>query len=121
MRRPLALIALVLSACGQEGHVREAEALAHGSAARGRDLVRRYGCIGCHTIPGVPGAHGLVGPELDGIIARAYIAGRLPNTPDNLVKWIEDPRAVDPGTAMPNTGVTTAQARDIASYLYTLR
>ena len=60
IRLRLALLLLALTACERRGDVRDAEALAHGSAARGRELVRRYGCIGCHTIPGVPGAHGLV-------------------------------------------------------------
>jgi cytochrome c len=38
-----------------------------------------------------------------------------------MIRWIRDPRAVDSLTAMPNTGVTPADARDIAAYLYTLR
>ena len=45
----------------------------------------------------------------------------LPNTPQNLIRWIQNPPAVDPLTAMPNVGVTQADARDIAAYLYTLR
>ena len=52
---------------------------------------------------------------------RAYIAGQLPNDPENLVRWIQDPQGVEPGTAMPNLGVTAAVARDMAAYLYTLR
>jgi hypothetical protein len=47
-----------------------------------------------------------------------YIAGVLSNTPENLVRWIEDPPAVDPLTAMPNLGVAVPSARDMASYLY---
>jgi cytochrome c1 len=35
--------------------------------------------------------------------------------------WIEDPVAIEPGTAMPNLGVTGNQAHDMAAYLYTLR
>jgi cytochrome c len=62
-----------------------------------------------------------VGPPLGGIASRAYIAGVLPNTPAELIRWIQMPRAVDEHTAMPNTGVTEAEARDIAGYLYTLR
>jgi cytochrome c len=69
----------------------------------------------------VVGADGLVGPPLTGIASRAFIAGVLPNAPDNMIRWIRDPRAVDSLTAMPNTGVTPADARDIAAYLYTLR
>lgn len=122
MRRLALLAALLLAACGRrERVVRDAMALTHGDPERGRAFLRRFGCAGCHTIPGVPGANALVGPSLDGIAERVYIAGVLTNTPDNLVKWIVAPRAVDPKTAMPNTGVSPDQARDIASYLYTLR
>jgi cytochrome c1 len=69
----------------------------------------------------VPGANALVGPPLQGLAERAYIAGVLPNTPDNLVRWIMDPQGVNPRTVMPNLGVAAADARAIASYLYTLR
>jgi cytochrome c1 len=62
-----------------------------------------------------------VGPNLQGIASRAYIAGVLPNTPDNMVRWIQNPQAVDEKTAMPNVGVSSRDARDIAAYLYTLK
>jgi cytochrome c len=92
-----------------------------GDPGRGRALIRPYGCAGCHAVPGVAGAGGKVGPSLEGIAARVYLAGVLENTPSNLVRWIEDPRAVDPRTAMPRTGASGQDARDIAAYLYTLR
>jgi cytochrome c1 len=63
----------------------------------------------------------LVGPPLAGVASRAYIAGVLPNTPENMMVWVRDPQGVDSLTAMPNTGVTASDARDIAAYLYTLR
>ena len=72
----------------------------------------------CHTIPGIRGADGLVGPPLTGIAERAYVGGVLTNTPENLVRWIQNPPAVDPKTAMPNVGVTYNDAVDIAGYLY---
>ncbi len=31
-----------------------------------------------------------------------------------------DPQGVEPGTAMPNLGVTATDAQDIAAYLFTL-
>jgi hypothetical protein len=52
---------------------------------------------------------------------RTIIAGELPNTPANLKAWIMNPVEIEPGTAMPNLGVTDGQAHDIAAYLYTLR
>lgn len=92
-----------------------------GNAMRGRDLISNYDCGSCHSIPGIKGANGMVGPPLILMGRRTYIAGELPNTPDNLVKWLMDPKSVEAGTAMPKLGLSNAQATDIAAYLYTLR
>ena len=88
---------------------------------RGRSLVQDYGCIGCHTIPGVPGATGKVGPRLDRFAERVYIAGVIPNSGQNLAYWIQHPEKVSPESAMPNLNVSATDARDIASFLYSLR
>jgi cytochrome c2 len=88
---------------------------------RGRAAVREHGCVACHTVPGVPGASGRVGPRLDRLREQAYIAGVLANSPQNMVRWIREPKEVDPRTAMPNLGVGEGDARDIAAYLYALR
>jgi cytochrome c1 len=69
----------------------------------------------------VSGAHGRVGPPLTGFARRSFIAGRLPNTPENLVAWVRDPPAIDPATAMPALGLDERAARDVAAYLYELR
>ena len=105
----------------REGDVRGPAAIAGGDPGRGRDAIRRSGCGSCHDIPGVTGAHGAVGPPLGGIAGRVYIAGVLPNTPDNMVQWLLDPPRVDSLTAMPKTGLRDAEARDVAAYLYGLR
>jgi cytochrome c len=122
-RLALAALGLLASACGgmNEADAREAAALTGGDPSRGPDLMRKYGCQTCHTIPGVVGADGLVGPPLAGIASRSYIAGVLPNAPDNMLAWIQDPKRVDPKTAMPKVGVTPSDARHIAAYLYTLK
>jgi len=91
-----------------------------GDPARGVRALGTYGCGSCHMIPGVDGAKGTVGPPLTAFGRRTYVAGLLPNTQENLVRWIERPQAVSPGNAMPNLGVTERDARDIAAYLYTL-
>jgi mono/diheme cytochrome c family protein len=91
-----------------------------GDSERGKELLRFFGCSACHTIPGVVGANGLVGPPLMRWAERQYITGRVVNTPANLVEWIVNPQVIEPGTAMPATGATAEQARDIAAYLYTL-
>jgi cytochrome c2 len=91
-----------------------------GDAERGRQTLGDYGCHACHTIPGVPEADAMVGPPLTDWAQRRYIAGLLPNTPENLVKWLRYPQDVEPGTVMPNMDVTEQDARDMAAYLYTL-
>jgi cytochrome c2 len=97
-----------------------AEAVTGGDADAGREALARRPCGGCHEIPGVRGAQGKVGPSLSGFAGRAYVDGRLTNSPDNVVAWIVDPHAIDPQNAMPATGVGQAEARDMAAYLYTL-
>jgi cytochrome c len=88
---------------------------------RGRMLVQEYGCVGCHTIPRVPNANGKVGPRLDRFDDRVYIAGVIPNSGQNLAYWIQHPQKVSPESAMPNLNVTEQDARDIASFLYSLQ
>jgi len=95
-----------------------ARALTGGDPARASALVTRYGCGGCHTIPGVPAADGKAGPPLGGIRQRVFIAGMLPNTADNLIGWIVAPRTFSPHSAMPVTGISKAEARDVAAWLY---
>src|SRR5699024_10105314 len=92
-----------------------------GDAANGPALIQQYGCMSCHTVPGVAGANAPAGPSLADFGNRAYVAGMLPNTPDNLIHWIQHPQEVVPGNDMPELGVTDSDARDIAAYLYTLR
>lgn len=91
-----------------------------GNPDRGRQAIQIYGCGSCHTIPGIDQANGTVGPPLYFWARRTYIAGEVPNTPDFLIRWIQVPQAIEPGTAMPNLGVTEQHARDIAAYLYTI-
>lgn len=114
----LAAAGLALAACDEGPPV---PSIPDGDPDRGRLLVDGYGCGTCHTIPDLPGADALVGPPLGGFARQAYIAGRLPNQPDDLVAWLMDPPAIKPQTAMPDLGITAADARDMASYLYTLK
>lgn len=92
-----------------------------GDRTAGKQALQQYLCITCHAIPGVVGAHGRVGPSLAGIASRQYIAGVLPNTTANMLRWIRHPTEVDPLTAMPDLNVSEQDARDIAAFLYTLR
>ncbi len=97
------------------------ELVSDGIPERGRQALGRYGCGACHVISGAPGARGQVGPPLDAFGKRSMIAGRLPNTPENLIAWVQHPQSIDPGVDMPDLGVTDGDARDIAAYLLELR
>jgi cytochrome c2 len=113
---------LILSACAEGETVTAARLVVPaGDAERGRQALSDYGCGACHTIPGVEDANATVGPPLNDWADRHYIAGLLANTPANLIRWIQYPQAIEPGTAMPNMGVTGQDARDMAAYLYELR
>lgn len=98
-----------------------APAFVDGDADNGRLLLRQFGCGTCHTIAGVATANGSVGPPLDGVGRRVYLAGLLPNTPDNMVRWIRSPQSIDPRTLMPDLQVTEVHARDMTAYLQGLR
>jgi cytochrome c len=111
-----AALLVVTAGCGGTGaHIRVGDGAA---ASRAPAEIAAYGCGSCHTISGIAGADAHVGPSLAGFAERRYIAGRLPNTPQNLVEWIMHPQRVDPGNLMPYLGVSDSDARDIAAYLY---
>ena len=95
-----------------------AVAMTGGDVARAPDLIRRYGCAGCHTIPGIRGGDGQVGGPLQDVRRRVYVGGVVTNSPDNMIKWIVSPQALSPRSAMPATGISEAEARDVAAYLY---
>jgi mono/diheme cytochrome c family protein len=92
-----------------------------GNVEHGRLVVAASGCGSCHTIASIVGANGHVAAPLAGIANRTLIAGELVNSPENMLRWLRDPPAVDSTTAMPNVRLSDADARDVVAYLYTLR
>ncbi|MBV8902412.1 MAG: cytochrome c oxidase assembly protein [Acidobacteriia bacterium] len=117
---PLAVLVFMLIGCNA-GARQNAIAVTGGDPVRGHAAILKYGCGSCHAIAGVSGATGLVGPSLTGIGNRMYVAGVLRNTPENIVRWIRNPKQVDEKTAMPALGVTPQDAIDIAAYLYSTK
>lgn len=91
-----------------------------GNAQTGAELISTHGCGSCHVIPGIIGADGLTGPSLAQISLRGYLGGVLPYSHENMVRWLLDPQAVDPRSAMPDVGLTRNEAMDITAYLDTL-
>ena len=114
------ILLLVAAACGDDAVPVELRVIG-GDPQAGRTAIAKYDCGVCHTIPGLNGARGTVGPPLTEFGRRSLIAGSLPNRPDMLTRWIRNPPALEPDTAMPNMGISEQEARDIAAYLYTLR
>ena len=91
------------------------------SVERGRKAIEQYACVTCHAIPGIVGPNFPVGPPLAGIGSRVMLGGVLHNSPENLARWIRTPQAFAPLSAMPNLGLSDADARDIAAFLTTLK
>lgn len=114
----MAVIAITISTTGCSRYNRSTQ---HPSAKAmsAPELMIQYGCSTCHVIPDVPGAVGKVGPSLDDLAQRSYLAGTLQNSPQNLMHWIQHPQQIHPGTAMPEMGVTPDDARRIAAFLET--
>lgn len=115
--RPFYLgIIVILAACNHQEPSSPA-----GNTARGKQLVAQYGCTSCHIIPGVDGPRGEVGPSLEHVATRQLLAGKLPNNPQNMSLYLQNPQMANPQNAMPNLGLNPDQVRDIAAYLYTLK
>lgn len=92
-----------------------------GNGRQGARLIQHFGCGTCHTIPGIPNARGEVGPPLNRMARRTFIAGMLPNTYEDMILWLIDPQKIVPGNAMPTMGINKQQAADITAYLSKLR
>ena len=91
-----------------------------GDPARGKTVFTAKVCIGCHQVSGeITG--GTTGPDLRGFGSRSRIAAAVPNTPDNLWHWLENPQRTKPGTLMPRTPLTAQELDDLVAYLESLQ
>jgi len=99
----------------------QADTITRGDWKRGRLSIARYGCGSCHVIAGITGANGKVGPDLTHIAQRSEIAGKLPNDPDAMIRWLIHPQAIEPKGGMPDQGVSDTEARNMAAFLYSRR
>lgn len=112
-------LAALSAACSDPSAVQAGRAF--GDPVRGKVVVGRQACGSCHIIPGLEGADGLAGPPLTHFARRTVVAGMLPNTPEDLARWLKSPQAIVPGNAMPDVGLSDQEARDAAAFLQTLR
>lgn len=121
--------ALLLSACASPGTSAPAKpasagapvTVGEGDVAQGRKLLIEKGCGACHTVRGVPEATGSIGPTLTGMASKPRIADAVPNTPENMKRWITNPPSVKPGTAMPGLGLSDKESNDLVAFLETLK
>lgn len=91
------------------------------SQRRGQQLFLGTTCAMCHTIQGTP-ARATVGPDLTHIGSRERLAaGALPNTPEQLARWIADPQSHKPGVRMPQHQVPREELDALVAYLTSLR
>jgi mono/diheme cytochrome c family protein len=118
-RLALSAVLLLLAAC--DGPPDTAPQLDSSNPSRGRQLVVSLGCAACHTFPDVRFPRGGLGPPLDGFADQGLIAGRFPNQPGTLIRFIRNAPAYVPQGAMPTTPMSDQDARDVAAYLLTLR
>jgi cytochrome c oxidase subunit 2 len=105
-----------------EEYARWAEtAQAPSTSAQGAALFERQTCAGCHTIRGTQ-ADGTVGPDLTDFGTRQWIGAKtVPNTPENLLRWIRDPGSFKPGVLMPPSPLPESELRALVAYLESLR
>lgn len=113
--------AVSVTGCRKAEALEDVRQLTGGEPSRGEAAIGRYGCGGCHEIPGIRNARGTVGPPLTAIARRTYLAGRIANSPAGMMQWIQHPQKIEPGNAMPEMQVPEQDARDITAYLYLLR
>lgn len=122
MKRAAAIAVLaLLFACNKSQERHQIEMTTGGNPSHGKELITQYGCNACHSIPGIEGPKGMVGPPLDHIASRPFIAGKFQNNVANMTKWLQNPQSMDPQTAMPNLEVTQRDSNDITAYLFTLK
>jgi cytochrome c2 len=117
MRLAAVLIAaLTAGACSAP-----ADSKPEGDIQRGKTAIEQNGCGVCHRIPGIPNADGTIGLPLERLGAREKLNSGVAATPDNIVKWIVDPKAMKPETEMPDLDINEATAKDITAYLLSLK
>lgn len=112
------LLPLLLIAGGCKPPPDDRATMSLADAGRGKQAIERVGCGSCHTIPGIRWPEGKVAPPLGSMTERALIAGRIPNRPELLARFVRDAPALVPGTTMPAMPLSEEESRDVAKYLY---
>lgn len=91
------------------------------AAAKGAKVFQEKNCVHCHSIAGLM-TRGRVAPDLTHVGSRTTLAsGALPNTPENLAKWLTNPQVIKRGVLMPTIGLEPDQIKDLTDYLEGLK
>ncbi|MFY9688383.1 MAG: cytochrome c oxidase subunit II [Candidatus Acidiferrales bacterium] len=102
-------------------YAQRTEAVGDASVDEGRRIFESTGCINCHTVRGTV-ANGRFGPDLTHLMSRDTIAsGVIPNTPENLRNWIQNPDSIKEGSLMPAMKLSDEELDALVAYLGTLR
>jgi cytochrome c oxidase subunit II len=90
-------------------------------AVHGRQVFFTSACNMCHAIAGTD-AHATVGPDLSHVASRRMLAaGTLPNAPEHMRRWLENPQRVKPGNRMPVVSLAPGDLDALVAYLGTLQ
>jgi cytochrome c oxidase subunit 2 len=82
---------------------------------------QRQSCVNCHAVRGTS-AQGTYAPDLTHLMSRQTLAsGMIPNTPDNLERWVDDPQKIKKGCLMPAFGLDKRDRDLVLRYLKSLR
>lgn len=117
-RKVIGLLPLLLAAAACKPPPEQRQFMPLGDAARGKQVIEKVGCASCHTIPGISWPRGKAAMPIRGLANRAMIAGRVPNEPELLARFVRNAPSVLPGTTMPAMPMSQEESRDVAAYLY---
>jgi cytochrome c oxidase subunit 2 len=103
-----------------QAHQLQSPATPNGEALAGMSAFNMR-CAGCHAVRGTEAA-GVLGPDLSHLMLRTTLgAGTLPNDPQHLAQWINDPQGVKPGNLMQKPELSGTELAAIDVYLGTLQ
>lgn len=88
-------------------------------AVSGQQVFEQNTCRNCHALAGVPAATATIAPDLSNLGDRQTLgAGVLPNSRENLVKWLNNPQIYKPGCYMPDFHLSPADVQALTEYLW---
>jgi len=120
----LLFLILSLLGCSQTFNYERGASMTGGDPQAGREKIVLHDCHSCHEIPGIPVNRDRRGPSLKHWARQSTIAKKWPNTPDNLVDFLQHPERMLHGNGLKSemtmSSVKPADGKDIAAYLYSI-